>query len=414
MFDSLITEMEEVGMGWNAIEYEEVPWHIDPDERIGLSKTARRKIGSTYRAAVPLTISGLSLSFSQDINDRIVDITTMLTRFDAEQRARGYDLPALLLRSESAASSQIENLTSSVRNVAIAEISDQAPKNAQLVSGNIAAMKRALLTDGDLDIDSILAIHRVLINRCGQTFGGALRDEQVWVGGSAFSPHEALYVPPRAERIPAYLDDLVAFARRADVGPIAKAAIFHAQFETVHPFIDGNGRCGRAIVHKMLKDEGLLGQTTLPVSAGLLHNIDGYMASLDAYHDGDYEAPVIQLLDALEIACVVGKMAARRLDDVIEMWSSTLTQRKGSSIYRLIDVLVEQPVVNRSYLADRLQVTTRAASSLISTACEHGMLRPVSKSQRATFYQSDDVIEVLEDISDMHSLRRSLATGMLG
>ena len=413
MFASLIAEMEEVGMGWNAIEYEEVPWHIDPDERIGLSKTARRKIGSTYRAAVPLTISGLSLSFSQDINDRIVDITTMLARFDAEQRARGYDLPALLLRSESAASSQIENLTSSVRNVAIAEISDQAPKNAQLVSGNIAAMKRALLTDGDLDIDSILAIHRVLINRCGQTFGGALRDEQVWVGGSAFSPHGALYMPPRAERVPAYLDDLVAFACRADVNPVAKAAIFHAQFETVHPFIDGNGRCGRALVHKMLKDEGLLGQTSLPVSAGLLHNIDGYMASLDAYHDGDYEAPVIQLLDALEIACVVGKMAAKRLDGVIEMWSSALTQRKGSSIYRLIDVLVEQPVVNRSYLADRLQITTRAASSLISTACEHGMLRPVSKSQRATFYQSDDVIEVLEDISDMHSLRRSLATGML-
>lgn len=301
-----------------------------------------------------------------------------------------------------------------MRNVAIAEISDQAPKNAQLVSGNIAAMKRALLTDGDLDIDSILAIHCVLINRCGQTFGGALRDEQVWVGGSAFSPHGALYVPPRAERVPAYLDDLVAFARRADVNSVAKAAIFHAQFETVHPFIDGNGRCGRALVHKMLKDEGLLGQTTLPVSAGLLHNIDGYMASLDAYHDGDYEAPVIQLLDALEIACVVGKMAAKRLDDVIEMWSSALTQRKGSSIYRLIDVLVEQPVVNRSYLADRLQITTRAASSLISTACEHGMLRPVGKSQRATFYQSDDVIEVLEDISDMHSLRRSLATGMLG
>ena len=413
MFASLIAEMEEVGMGWNAIEYEEVPWHIDPDERIGLSKTARRKIGSTYRAAVPLTISGLSLSFSQDINDRIVDITTMLARFDAEQRARGYDLPALLLRSESAASSQIENLTSSVRNVAIAEISDQAPKNAQLVSGNIAAMKRALLTDGDLDIDSILAIHRVLINRCGQTFGGALRDEQVWVGGSAFSPHGALYVPPRAERVPAYLDDLVAFACRADVNPVAKAAIFHAQFETVHPFIDGNGRCGRVLVHKMLKDEGLLGQTSLPVSAGLLHNIDGYMASLDAYHDGDYEAPVIQLLDALEIACVVGKMAAKRLDGVIEMWSSALTQRKGSSIYRLIDVLVEQPVVNRSYLADRLQITTRAASLLISTACEHGMLRPVGKSQRATFYQSDGVIEVLEDISDMHSLRRSLATGML-
>lgn len=414
MFASLIAEMEEVVMGWNAIEYEEVPWHIDPDERIGLSKTARRKIGSTYRAAVPLTISGLSLSFSQDINDRIVDITTMLARFDAEQRARGYDLPALLLRSESAASSQIENLTSSVRNVAIAEISDQAPKNAQLVSGNIAAMKRALLTDGDLDIDSIFAIHRVLINRCGQTFGGALRDEQVWVGGSAFSPHGALYVPPRAERVPAYLDDLVAFAHRADVNPVAKAAIFHAQFETVYPFIDGNGRCGRALVHKMLKDEELLGQTTLPVSAGLLHNIDGYMASLDAYHDGDYEAPVIQLLDALEIACVVGKMAAKRLDGVIEMWSSALTQRKGSSIYRLIDVLVEQPVVNRSYLADRLQITTRAASSLISAACEHGMLRPVNKSQRATFYQSDDVIEVLEDISDMHSLRRSLATGMLG
>ena len=164
----------------------------------------------------------------------------------------------------------------------------------------------------------------------------------------------------------------------------------------------------------MLKDEELLGQTTLPVSVGLLHNIDGYMASLDAYHEGGYEASVAQLIDALEIACVVGKMAAKRLDAVIEIWNSTLTQRKGSRIYRLVDVLVEQPVVNRAYLTEHLQITTRAASSLISTACEHGMLRPVSKSQRATFYQSDDAIEVLEDISDIRSLRRSLATGALG
>ena len=106
---------------WPSVSYEEVTWHLDPDERQLIPKSARRKIAPTYRAAIPAPISSASLSVPETLSARISELLVSLTRFDGEQGARGYDLPALLLRSESAASSQIERLTSSVRNVALAD-----------------------------------------------------------------------------------------------------------------------------------------------------------------------------------------------------------------------------------------------------------------------------------------------------
>ena len=282
---------------WPAIATETLPWHSDADDLDAIPKSRRRKIGSTYEAAIPLQIAELPLEVPTALAARIEALIGELSRFDALQAKRGYDLPALLLRSESAASSQIENLTSSVRNVALAEVSDDGPQNALLIRGNLEAMKTALTLDGELDVDAILAIHRILIYRGGMMFGGQLRDQQVWVGGTAYSPHGALYVPPACERVPGLLDDLVAFSRREDIGPVAKAAIVHAQLETIHPFIDGNGRTGRTLLHKILKDEGVLRQSAVPVSAGLLHDVNGYMASLEAYQQGNPIAVIEQLVD---------------------------------------------------------------------------------------------------------------------
>lgn len=397
---------------WPAVGIERLSWHVDDEELPFIPKSRRRAISSTYDAAVPAYIGKLSPELSRSLLVRVADLAGDLARFDTLQERRGFDLPALLLRSESAASSQIENLTSSVRNVALAELAPDAPHNAQLIAGNVAAMRAALTLPGKTSVNSILEMHRVLINRAGNTFGGEIRNEQVWVGGTPYSPHGALYVPPSASRVRPLLDDLVSFAVRDDIQPLAKAAVVHAQFETIHPFVDGNGRTGRALLHKMLRDDGVLRRATLPVSAGLLHDIDGYMRAIAAYQSGDPAPVVEQVLDALEISLALGAKVAARLDEVIEAWREAITERAGSSIIRLPGVLVEQPVVNAPYVAGRLGISERAARSVIDRACEHGMLQPMGNRRRGVFYQAGLLIDILEEASSAQGIRRMLSGGM--
>ena len=395
---------------WPCVTYETAPWHFDPDALEGVSKSARRKIGSTYQAAVPSFIAEQEVTLPPEVETRIQEVLVLIGRFDGEQRAKGYQLPNLLLRSESSASSQIESLTSSARHVALAELSDSAPANARLVAGNIAAMNRALDLPDGITVEGILSIHEALINRSGQTFGGQLRDEQVWVGGTPYSPHGATFVPPVAERVPSLLEDLVAFASRRDVGPVAKAAIIHAQLETIHPFIDGNGRTGRTLIHKVLRDEGALTYATLPVSAGLLHNIDAYLDSIAGYQQGDIAGVVSQLAEALELSCQVGYRASRELDATMEEWESTMTERRGSRIRELPALLVRQPVVDVAFVARELSISPRAASSLVNKACEYGMIRPMGNRRRGEFYQSDAILAVLDQISDVQGIKRMLSS----
>lgn len=395
---------------WPKVSYETIAWERDTEALEFVPKSRRRAILPTYEAAIPAQISELDLVVPSDLLGRIAELSAELARFDEAQVGRGYDLPALLLRSESSASSQIENLTSSVRNVALAELADDAPQNAVIIAGNVAAMREALALPDDLSVADILEVHRKLINRGGTTFGGELRSEQVWVGGTPYSPHGALFVPPAHQRVLECLEDLLAFARRDDLQPIAKAAIVHAQFETIHPFIDGNGRTGRTLLHKLLRRDGVLARATLPVSAGLLHNIDAYMAAIRSYQEGEPYSVVAQLVDALEIALALGSVVAARMDAVMSDWHEAMHERRGAAIYRLPALLAEQPVVSAAYVAEHLGITDRAARSLVERACEYGILSPMGNRRRGIFYQADDILAVLEDASSTVGVRRMLSS----
>lgn len=398
--------MERKANQWPPISRETQQWMRDPDELALLPKSARRRMLPTYEASIPHLIANRDVILSPQLTARVSDLLVSIARFDGEQMQRGYDLPALLLRSESSASSQIEHLTSSVRNVALAELADESPQNARLVAGNVAAMRKALASQDEITVDSIRDIHRILINWSGESFGGELRREQVWVGGTPYSPHGAHYVPPTWQRVPEYLDDIVAFISREDIDPIVQAAVAHAQFETVHPFIDGNGRTGRVLLHKILRRSGVLLHVTLPLSAGLLHNVDAYMKSLEAYQEGNPIAVVEQLVDALELSLMVGRLVARNLDGVFAGWRGLMTERANSSIHRLPLVLAEQPVVTVPYVAEKMGITTRAAQNLVSRACEYEILRPLGNRRRGVFYQADELIDVLEEASSLPSIRR--------
>ena len=392
---------------WPSITYETCAWERDYDELSLIPKSRRRKILPTYEAALPAKIAQLKVNLPTEIQRRIADVEVAVTRFDEAEGARDWDLPALLLRSESSSSSQIERLTSSVRNVALAELSDRAPANALLIAGNVAAMREALRQGGSVSIDSICRIHDVLMAGTSEIEG--LRDEQVWIGGTPYSPHGASFVPPHASRVPECIDDLIGFGVREDVPPVAKEAIFHAQFETIHPFTDGNGRTGRALVHRMLANDEVLLHSTLPVSAGLLHDVERYMKALDAYHEGEVEPIISCFADALELAVVIGLRIAADVDTVLDAWRAANTDRAGSASYSLPALLVEQPVVNVAYVADRLGITDRAARNLIETACERSILSKMGNAKRGAFYQADELIEVLEEASSLQGIRRIAA-----
>ena len=379
---------------WPGITYETCAWERDPDDLALVPKSRRRKILPTYEAAVPASIAALPVEIPAQLARRIAEVEVSLARFDQAQAARDWPLPALLLRSESSSSSQIERLTSSVRNVALAELSSKAPSNALLIAGNVAAMREALGQSGDIGIDSICAIHDALMRGTREEPG--LRKEQVWIGGSPYSPHGATFVP-------------VAFGAREDISPIAKAAIFHAQFETIHPFTDGNGRTGRALLHRMFARDEVLLHAMLPVSAGLLHDVDRYMGALGAYHDGAIEPMIECLADALELAAVIGSRIASDVDGVLAEWASENTDRAGSASHRLPALLVEQPVVDIAFVALRLGITDRAARNLVEVACERGILAKMGNAKRGAFYQASDLIAVLEEASSLEGIRRIAA-----
>ena len=231
------------------------------------------------------------------------------------------------------------------------------------------------------------------------------------MGGTAYSPHGALFVPPIAERVPDCLADLCCFSQQGAIDPLAKAAIAHAQFETIHPFIDGNGRTGRTLLHRMLRNDGVLVQSTVPVSAGLLHDIDNYMDSLAQYQQGNPLPIIEQLTDALNLAMAIAQKTSALAQGIINDWHGRITERSGAKIHELPTLLVEQPVVDSAYVASHLGITQRAATTLINRACEYGILRPLGNARRGDFYQAPAMLDMLDSVSSIAGIRRLMAQG---
>jgi hypothetical protein len=173
---------------------------------------------------------------------------------------------------------------------------------------------------------------------------GATR--QVWIGSSNYGPHTARFVPPHHARVPAAIADLTIFMQRNDLAVLPQAAIAHAQFETIHPFPDGNGRTGRAIVHCLLRGKRLTRRVTVPVSAGLLTDTDRYFDALMAYRSGD-TSPIVERFAAASFDSVVnGRQLVGELRAIRAAWSDTITSRRQAIVWRVLDVVLQHPVLD--------------------------------------------------------------------
>lgn len=242
-------------VSWSPLTWEKQPFwqHRDPLA----SHRARRRNTGEFKSAVTPHIADQTPQLSSRLHALVQDCTRTITRFD-EQRAAlgGVPFAAVLLRGESASSSQIENLTVSARRLSLAVVGASGSAvghNAELVARNVRAMQAALGAAESLTTESIMHMHYELTAGALDD-AGKFRRLWVWVGGQ--SPVTADYVAPHWKLVPAALNDLVEFMARRDLDPLVQSAIAHAQFETIHPFTDGNGRTGRALISAMLMARG--------------------------------------------------------------------------------------------------------------------------------------------------------------
>lgn len=379
--------------GWPALSYEERPWKI-PD---GISRTERRKLSTIYTAAVVPEIAKIDrIPLPGEVEAVVAEASAEIARFDAEVGADIAPFSAILLRSESAASSKIENLTASAKAIALAELGDPSQRNAAVIVANTHAMQAAIALADHLDETAILQMHSALVEPTHPEWCGHWRDEQVWIGGSNAGPFGALYVAPHHEHVPGLMRDLVRFLDRDDLPPLTQAAIAHAQFETIHPFPDGNGRVGRALIHALLRGKGLTRQVTVPVSAGLLVDTDGYFAALEEYRLGDPTPLVHRLADASFAAIANGRTLVRELHELRDSWDERVKARRGATAWSVADLLLRQPVIDSALIQAELEVPAMTANRAVEALMDAKILTKVSGNYRDRKWAANEVLTALD------------------
>ncbi|AEE47248.1 Fic family protein [Cellulomonas fimi] len=383
---------------WPALGSEPRSWTSNLDDG-RLSVFERQRIARPYRAAVLPKIAHRTLRIGSRVQALVDEATSDIARFDSEVAALPVPMPAVLLRTESASSSQIEHLTTNARNLAMASLGVGSRQNAELVAANVRAMTEALAVGDLITPTTILSVHRALLGDSDPDVAGRWRSEQVWVGASAISPHGADFVPPHHERVESAIDDMVAFAARDDVAALVLAALVHAQFETIHPFVDGNGRTGRVLIQQVLRRRGLSRHTTVPVSAGLLRDPERYFRALTTYRAGEPEDIVEQVAHAAIAAVVNGRRLA---DDVVAIraeWRDRITARSDSAAWRLADALFAQPVVNAYYVAATLGVSDRGGRNALEVLAAAGIVEPTTSAKRHRVWQAPQVLTAMDSFA---------------
>lgn len=394
----------------DAVTYETYQWKPGTPELFSRAEVMRQT--GAYEAAVPARIANWSPRLTSEDAADIEDATRRLVDFDTHsQRILGPEhtalgpMSAILLRTESASSSQIEQLTASAKQIALAEIADTRKPNARTVVGNVRAMEAALAQATLFNEASVLAIHETLM-RHQEGFApdqaGTFRREQVWIGPGGAGPLRATFVPPHHKHVAGCMADLIGFITREDLPVLAQAAVAHAQFETIHPFTDGNGRTGRAIVHTIVKNKALINSTIIPLSGGLLTQLEDYFSALDAFRSGD-AAPIIRAFaQAARFAVASGTELVDNLHLELQKSREALAGvRKDSVAWRALPVFIGQPVMNAAFLMNVLAVNEVTALRALNTLSERGVITELTGRARNRIWQHRGILGVLDDYAAM-------------
>ena len=384
----------------------------------GLPRRDRKSC--VYHTYIPDPLVGRTIRLDGEVAADVGEAEAAVAKLNTEARTLcdSEALARLLLRSESVASSKIEGLEVSARRLLRAEAARglgevSADVTASEVLGSIDAMANALegLEEGaPITVDSVLAVHRRLL--AGTPLaeqGGQLRKEQNWIGGSAFNPCSAAFVPPPWELVDDYLVDLVEFCNQDSLPPVAQAAVAHAQFETIHPFVDGNGRTGRVLVHLILRRRGVAPRVVPPVSLVLATWSMEYIGALTATRFvGPADCPEAQAsLDRW-----IGLFAAatkRAVDDAAifeervgvlqEKWRARLGRvRASSATDLLIRALPGIPIFTVQSAAQVVGRSIPAVNQATARMVEAKVISQSTIGRRNRAFEASELIRAFTDL----------------
>lgn len=336
--------------------------------------------------------------------DAVAEATAALG--ELQSGGRGQDLETLaapLLRSEALGSSFIEGLRASNKRLALAAYEPRvADGTARSVLGNLWAMEQAVergAANRPFGLDDLLAIHRTLLEATSEErYAGRIRQEQNWIGGRGLSPRDAAFVPPPEDRVRGLLEDLVEFINLDDLPAVAQAAIAHAQFETIHPFGDGNGRAGRCLIHVVLRRRRITPVVVPPISVVLATNARRYIAGLTDFREGRVDDWIGAFADTAVAAAVATKRLWSQIADLLEAFIARAGSPRADSVARKIILgLPAQPVLSAESAATRYGVTPTAARAALNRLEETQVLVPTRIGRRRDReWISDELFQLLD------------------
>jgi Fic family protein len=390
------------------------------EAELGSGLSRRDRQSCEYEAYVPDLLVGRRITLDGDVAADVADAEAAIARLnagavtlvDTEALAR------LLLRAESVASSRIEGLEVGPRRLIRAEAAKilgvtSGDVTADEVLGNIEAMSWALDTLARreaITLDGLLEVHRRLLDgtRLAE-HAGKVRTQQNWIGGSGYNPCSASFVPPPHEDVGVLLDDLCSFCNQDSLPALAQAAIAHAQFETIHPFIDGNGRTGRALIHVVLRRRGLAGRVLPPISLILATQADEYIAGLTATryrgkadsqlaHDG-LNHWIDRFASAASRSVADAGAFETRVTEIQAGWRGRIGRvRADSATDRLIRALPGAPMVTVHGAADLIGRSYQQTNEAMARLVERNVLAQVSIGRRNRAFEAVEIIDAFADL----------------
>ena len=390
----------------------------------GIGIPRRLREGGVYDAYIPDHLAGRTLFLDGRVAADVAEAERAIMQLDQTATAltNTEAFARLLLRAEAVASSRIEGLSVSPQRLlrVSADLDDGLPvsdRTAIDVLANVDAMNYALEDPaGDVNVTRVLEVNRRLLEKSRTaTHAGTIRTAQNWIGGSDFSPIGAAFVPPPPDHVRELLDDLCLFCNEDSLPAVVQAAIAHAQFETIHPFADGNGRTGRALMYMVLRRRGLSLRATPPISLILATRSKSYVALLDGTrYVGDANSreaneALNRWIEFFATACsravADAKVFEQRVSEIQADWRARIAGSRAHSAARIIvERLPETPSVTVTGLAQRLGRTFPAVNNAIPILVAAGILVPTKKNGNSRTYEAKEIIDAFT------SLERLLAS----
>jgi Fic family protein len=386
--------------GWPTATKQITTWVADDD---GFRHRARGT--GELLVTIPPFIAELQLSVPSAVSATVAAAERRIAELDvAVSGTRSTTVEAAvfaLLRSESVSSSRIEGLEVSHRRLAEAIYDPaHAKRLAREVAANVSALRRAIdigVERQPITTTGIRELHRILMQPVPQITEGEFRKVQNWIGPSNV-PFDAAYVPPPPDLVEPLMEDLVAFANRSDLPPVLQAAIAHAQFEAIHPFVDGNGRVGRCLISVILRRHGRA-DAIAPVSGVLVRDTAGYFADLQLFQQHANPWPwANRFASATVTACDTALDLIVDIQQLQRRWMEFAgNPRKDSVTARLIEALPTLSFTDADQVAEHLGVDPNVARRGLNALEAAGVLSQVAGSKRNRVWRADGLHQLLDN-----------------